>query len=83
MILMIDLNEDVRTQNIKEAFAKVSMWEIITEDRENEAEGTYHKGSKPIDGIFASNTIKMKKGDTSHLVSFHLIIEEYGLTLNL
>jgi hypothetical protein len=59
---MIDMNEDVRSKKVKEMLAKVSMREIITEDREKEAEGTHHKGSKPIDGIFVSNTIKMRKG---------------------
>jgi hypothetical protein len=58
MILMVDLNEDVRTQNIKEAFAKVSMREIITKDRENEAEETYHKGSKLMMGYLHPTQLK-------------------------
>ena len=62
IIVMIDCNDDIRKTNIKEAFESVGLKDSITQGREDNAPGTYHRGSYPIDGIFTSTTIDMIQG---------------------
>ena len=62
LILMIDCNEDVNSNHIKNSFREVGLQEIITKDRTHPSQATYHRGSVPIDGIFASSTIHLVQG---------------------
>ena len=62
IIIMIDCNEDIRSPTIKNSFQSVGLKEIITNNRDENAPATFHRGSAPIDGIFATPTINMLQG---------------------
>jgi hypothetical protein len=55
--VILDANEDIRKGYAQEQFAKLGLVEAIV-DRHGDAPPTYDDGSKPIDGIFVSPTLK-------------------------
>eukprot|EP00978_Attheya_sp_CCMP212_P042827 scaffold268238_cov35-Attheya_sp.AAC.1 len=59
IIFMGDLNDDVRSSKIVNFFEALSMREIITgKHNSQQAPNTYNRGSKPIDGIWATFHLK-------------------------
>eukprot|EP00978_Attheya_sp_CCMP212_P044879 scaffold325734_cov35-Attheya_sp.AAC.1 len=55
IIFMGDLNDNVRSSKIVKFFEDLSMREIITgKHNSQQAPNTYDRGSKPIDGIWAT-----------------------------
>jgi endonuclease/exonuclease/phosphatase (EEP) superfamily protein YafD len=63
VIIMGDVNEDVRSKRIKSFFAQFGMTEVILKKHGSAAPNTYANGTVPIDGIFAtSNIIPIKCG---------------------
>ena len=63
-ILMVDLNEDVASDNITSFFYNLQLEEAIT-DRHATLQGiqpTYQRGSRPIDGIFMSQHLEIQAG---------------------
>lgn len=55
IILMIDANEDV--QSFAQSIQQTGLQEVLLTRHGNLAPTTYHNGSSPIDGIFASPSI--------------------------
>ena len=62
LIVMIDCNEDIRSTTIKNTFRSIGLRDAITHNRDRDSPATFHRGSVPIDGIFASSTINMIQG---------------------
>ena len=62
VVLMLDANQDVRDQVIKNKLATVQMREILLERHGQDAPNTYNRGRLPIDGIFATPAIDIIKG---------------------
>ena len=63
LILMIDCNEDINSNFIRNAFRSVGLKEAITHGRPTpSSHPTFHRGSVPIDGIFTSPTIRLVQG---------------------
>jgi Reverse transcriptase (RNA-dependent DNA polymerase) len=54
IIVAGDFNEDVRSNNVKNFFAQLSMEELIIKQHGTNIPNTYINGSTPIDGIFAT-----------------------------
>ena len=63
IVLMMDANEDVTSNHIKNTFQAIGPKEAIT-DRHSDTPNipTYQRGSTPIDGIFLSSTLQLKTG---------------------
>ena len=62
IILMIDANEHIDHENIKQSFAALGLHEAILQ-RHKQQQGykpTYQRGSDPIDGIFASANLEIE-----------------------
>ena len=57
IIVMMDANEDVTSQQLQHWLQQNELTEAIASHRQERAPATYHRGSKQIDGIFVSNTI--------------------------
>jgi len=52
VIVLADINEDIRTEPITSAFWQVGLREITTTQHGNQGPNTYNRGTNPIDGIF-------------------------------
>ena len=61
IILLADMNEKVTQQSIKQWANNVDLEEIITSAHGDDT-ATYHRGSKPIDSIFVSSSIRQVVG---------------------
>lgn len=57
IVLMMDANEEVSTPSFSNWVQQHGLEDLITRDRDDVIPPTYHRGSKQIDGIFASATI--------------------------
>jgi hypothetical protein len=57
VVVILDANEDIRRGYAQEQFEKIGLVEAII-DRHGDAPPTYDRGSKPIDGIFVSPTLR-------------------------
>ena len=58
VIVMMDCNQDVRSNRLQ-AFAEAcNMREIILDRHGQEAPWTYRSGKRPIDGIFATRSVQ-------------------------
>ena len=63
LILMGDWNEDIQSPNIQRWMSLFGLVEAVTEIHEGRAPATYHRGKRPIDGIFVSpNLIPERAG---------------------
>ena len=63
IILMIDLNENITSQNITDTFQQIGLREAITTKYGHTGTvPTYQRGQVPIDGIFLSPTLKISIG---------------------
>ena len=64
IILMMDCNEDVRSQPIKDAMQAMGLSEAITHNREDAAQSTHqsNRNGVPIDGIFISASLQIIGG---------------------
>ena len=61
VILMMDCNEDVRSERMKKFLDEVGMKDVIIDKHgEEKAPGTHIKGRVPIDGIFTTCAINIK-----------------------
>ena len=61
IVLLMDCNEDVRSDNIKKFLAQVEMREAILHKHGSQhAPGTHIDGTKPIDGIFTTRSISVQ-----------------------
>ena len=60
---MMDCNEDVRSDRMKKVLEETGMKEVITNKYGKEiAPGTHIDGRVPIDGIFVTCAVNIKKG---------------------
>ena len=59
---MMDCNKDIRSARMKHFLNEVGMKEVIHDKHGEEAPGTYIDGQVPIDGIFATCSIIIKRG---------------------
>jgi hypothetical protein len=55
IVLMVDLNDDVRTSQVATSMVRMGLKEIVTS--KHQAPNTHQRGSRPIDGIFVSEEI--------------------------
>ena len=62
VILMMDCNEDVRSPTFKKFLIQVGMQEVLLKRHGNHAPATYIDGQLPIDGIFATASVKIVQG---------------------
>ena len=63
IVLMIDLNEDVTKQQVKDTFENMGLKEAITDKHTHSGYvPTYQRGSNPIDGIYVSPTLQISTG---------------------
>ena len=62
IILMADMNEKVTHPSIQQWANSLELKEIITEKHGDDT-ATYHRGSKPIDGIFVSISLNQVLGN--------------------
>ena len=62
VVLMMDCNEDVRSNQMKKFLDEVRMKECILEKYGEDAPATYIDGRTPIDGIFITWSINIKRG---------------------
>ena len=62
---MMDCNEDVQLDRMKCFLNDVGMKEVIHDKHGEEAPGTYIDGQVPIDRIFATCSINIKRGGCS------------------
>ena len=61
IVLLMDCNEDVRSDNMKKFLADVNMREVILHKRGSQhTPGTHIDGTKPIDGIFTTRSISVQ-----------------------
>jgi hypothetical protein len=58
IVLMMDANEDVRAGNIKAFLEETDMRDVVLSMHGTNAPNTHIGGSKPIDGIFATQAIE-------------------------
>jgi len=52
VIILADINEDVRTDTIRDPFRQMGLVEAVTEQHGPEGPNTHNRGTTPIDGIF-------------------------------
>lgn len=57
IILMMDCNQSILSEEIKDWASNIGLREIITEQHKGHSAPTYHRGTTPIDGIFTSASI--------------------------
>ena len=63
IILMLDLNDDILNSTANTKLNSIGLKECITGRHNNQPPlATCNRGSKPIDGIYVSNTIMIQKG---------------------
>jgi hypothetical protein len=55
IVLMVDLNDDVRSSQVAKSITRMGLKEIVTAN--HQAPNTHQRGSRPIDGIFVSEEI--------------------------
>ena len=60
VLLMMDCNEDVRSNRMKKFLEEVGMKECILDKHREEAPGTYIEGTVPIDGFFTTCSVNIK-----------------------
>ncbi len=58
VVLMMDCNEDVRSNTITTFLNECGMRDIVLERHGNEAPRTHKRGSHPIDAIFATHSVQ-------------------------
>jgi hypothetical protein len=63
VVLMMDANEDVRSKHMKDFLCNLHMQEVLLEKHgETVAPRTHIRGSVPIDGIFATESLDILRG---------------------
>lgn len=58
IVLMLDVNEDVRTGKFTEKMRSLGLIETVTSQHGINGPPTYEKGKNPIDGIYVSSTLQ-------------------------
>ena len=62
VIIMMDCNEDERSDSFRKFLNDVGMKDIIMARHGDQAPATYIDGSLPIDGIFATAVVNIVQG---------------------
>jgi hypothetical protein len=73
LIVMVDLNDNVKKGKMAKAMNTMGLREIITFQHENLG-ATFQRGSVPIDGIFVSSEIQPVRCGYSNSISDHLCL---------
>ena len=89
IVVILDANEDIRKGYAQQQFAQSGLLEAVIDRHGQEAPATYHKGSKPIDGVFVSPTLRGCKcgyaafGDGPQGITHRLVCLTYRFPLPL
>jgi hypothetical protein len=62
IILMLDLNDNCDHSEANDRLTSIGLKECILNRHQEQPPATCNRGTKPIDGIYASNTILIEKG---------------------
>jgi hypothetical protein len=73
LIVMVDLNDDVKKGKTAKALNRMGLREIIS-DKHQDLEATFHRGSLSIDGIFVSSEIQPVRCGYASSISDHLCL---------
>ncbi len=57
VIILADINEDIRTEPIRSTFQQMGLVEAVTGQHGQIGPNTYNRGTNPIDGIFIPNAL--------------------------
>jgi hypothetical protein len=73
LIVMVDLNDDVKRGKTSMALKRMGLREIISDSHPN-LEATFHRGSLSIDGIFVSSELQPVRCGYVHSTSDHVCL---------